>query len=558
MSDPLRTTTGRRRRRSATHAEGGQSLVVVLAMSLIILSLAGIAIQVTVVDGAATGTYVNTVQSRLAAETGINATLAGITAATTPAGLVNTLSYTATVKPLWSYVTTLTYATSTGSALTVPLSVWPATAEITSVGSIRNGASVKMVEDAAITAPTTAVTSLLPAFNDAVFTSGNIDINSSAAIDQGTSGTATVVAGNGTSCTNQVSIQGSLYSYATAALNLNSGCSISGGVYASAGVAVYGGATVGGSITSYGTGGIAMGGGGAIGGNAVSTGANIAMSGGSPTIAGNAYAFGTITWDSAPVSSTNGSGIITGISQPGDTALATQTITPEPAFPVITAPSPAAWVTAGYPNYVLVTAASVTTNGVANATYNCSNYFATQYLAANGYAASASGFAVAVNGATTPTVIDASACSSPNFQYGSVSQTFALQTNVAFLVNGLQLSTSSTWASSSSTSHDLSIIVPAPDTGDLYFTSATTFASSLSTFMYTEGSLQANTTPSMNGQIMVEGAAGTYSGSSVDLTNAYTLTYSNAAATTIPGSTTTTVTGTGTPLVAAVRRYTLR
>ena len=131
MSDPLRTTTGRRRRRSATHAEGGQSLVVVLAMSLIILSLAGIAIQVTVVDGAATGTYVNTVQSRLAAETGINATLAGITAATTPAGLVNTLSYTATVKPLWSYVTTLTYATSTGSALTVPLSVWPATAEIT-------------------------------------------------------------------------------------------------------------------------------------------------------------------------------------------------------------------------------------------------------------------------------------------------------------------------------------------------------------------------------------------------------------------------------------------
>ena len=76
--------------------------------------------------------------------------------------------------------------------------------------------------------------------------------------------------------------------------------------------------------------------------------------------------------------------------------------------------------------------------------------------------------------------------------------------------------------------------------------------------MYTEGSLQANTTPSMNGQIMVEGAAGTYSGSSVDLTNAYTLTYSNAAATTIPGSTTTTVTGTGTPLVAAVRRYTLR
>ena len=74
MSDPLRTTTGRRRRRSATHAEGGQSLVVVLAMSLIILSLAGIAIQVTVVDGAATGTYVNTVQSRLAAETGINAT----------------------------------------------------------------------------------------------------------------------------------------------------------------------------------------------------------------------------------------------------------------------------------------------------------------------------------------------------------------------------------------------------------------------------------------------------------------------------------------------------
>jgi hypothetical protein len=555
-------TTGglrRTRRRSFRRGDDGQSLIIVLVMSLIILSVVGVAIQVSVVDGAATGSYVNTVQSRLAAETGINATLAGLASATTPANLVSTLSYTAPSKPLWRYVATLTYATATGTALTVPLSVWPATTEITSVGSMKNGASVKMVEDAVITAPTTTTTTLLPAFNYAVFTPGNININSSASINVGTAGlSADVVAGAGTSCTNGVSIQGNVYSYATAALDLNSGCSITGGLFASSGVALSGGATVGGSVTSYGTGGIAMNGGGSIGGNATSTGANIALAGGSPSIRGNAYAFGTITWNSAPVSGSNGSGLISGITQPGDTALSTQTIAPEPAFPVITDPTQAAWATAGYTNYIVVTAASVTTNGVVDATNNCSTYFTTQYLAANGYAASASPFSLAVNGATTPTVIDASACANPNFNQGTISQTFALQTNVAFLTNGLSLSTSSTWASSSGTSHDLSIIVPAPETGDLYFTSTTTFATSLSTFMYTEGSLQANTTPSINGQIMVQGSAGQYGGSSIDLTNAYALTFSNAAGTTIPGATTQTVTGTGTPVVTGVRRFTTR
>jgi len=311
-------------------------------------------------------------------------------------------------------------------------------------------------------------------------------------------------------------------------------------------------------VTAYGTGGIAMNGGGTIGGNATSTGANIALAGGSPSIGGNAYAYGTITWNSAPVSASNGSGLISGISQPGDTALSTQAIAVQPAFPAITDPTPATWATAGYPNDIVVNATSVTTNGVADPTNNCSTYFSSQHLPANGYAASASPFSLAVNGAGNPTVIDASACANPNFNQGSVSQTFALHTNVAFLVNGLSLSTSSTWASASGTSHNLSIIVPAPETGDLYFTSTTTFASTLSTFLYTEGSLQANTTPSMNGQVLVGGTAGLYGGSSVDLTNAYALTFSNTAGSTIPGATTQTVTGTGTPVVTGVRRFTSR
>jgi hypothetical protein len=535
--------------------DAGQALILVLVISLISVAAAGIAIQASAISGTATASYANTVQSRLAAETGINATLAKITAATTPAGLVQTLSSTGST---WTWTTTSTFATATGTALTTfPLSVWPATTAITSIGTMK-GVTVKMTEDANITAPSSTTTTLLPAFNYAVFTPGAIGINSSASIAEGTSGqSADVMAGGGSTCTNGISIQGNLYSYATAALDLNSGCSITYGLYATSGVVISGAVNVGGSVTSYGNGGIAMNGGGAIGGNATSTGGNIALSGGSPSIKGGAYAYGTTTWNSAPISATNGSGLV-GMYYPGDTALSSQTITPEPSFPVITDPTQATWATSGYTNYILVGASSVTTNGVVNTTYNCSNYFATQYLAAYGYGPSASAFSLAVNGATTPTVIDASACSNPNFQYGSVSQTFSLQTNIVFLTNGMTGSTSSTWASSSSTSHDLSIIVPAPETGNLYFTSTSTFASSLSTFLYTEGSFQANSTPTFNGQVMAQGSAGLYSGDSVYLTNAYALTFSNAAATTIPGATSQVVTGSGTPVVTGVRRFVSR
>ncbi len=72
-----------------------------------------------------------------------------------------------------------------------------------------------------------------------------------------------------------------------------------------------------------------------------------------------------------------------------------------------------------------------------------------------------------------------------------------------------------------------------------------------STFLYTPGTFSASVTPSINGQIL----AGSAASGSVSITNSFALTFSNAAAQTIPGTTTQSGSTTTTPTVTGVRRY---
>jgi len=378
---------------------------------------------------------------------------------------------------------------------------------------------------------------------------------------------ADVVVGDGTDCTNGNSIGGNLYSYGTTGLSFNSSCSIGKGLYANSSIYLTNSVQVGGSVTSYGTGGISMDSSPTIGGNMTSTQGSISMSG-TPTISGNAYAYGTITYNGQNVSAgaAGSNTYIKGLVSVPNTSFASSTMPTEPTFPVISDPTQAQWATSGYTNYVLVGANGTTVNGVpltlpsiytgtAPVAVTCSNFFAVNYNVNGVSGASASEFEIIVNGATTPTVIDASACSNPSVYPLNGSQTYPLQTNVALVVNGIQFNNTNTFTSSSSTSHDMSIIVPAPDTGQIYFTNNTSFSSTLSTLLYTEGTFSANSTPSINGQIL----AGTSNNTStVTITNSFALTFSNAAASTIPGTTTTTNQSTGTPSLAAVRRYVSR
>jgi hypothetical protein len=557
-----RTLVQQVRRRKSGHEDQGFILILVMVLSMIILSVAAVAIQGSVNNQSVTGSYVNGIQARLASESGINAATASIATSTSASALQCSLTSTSGT---WSYATTVTYASSSGTAMACPLSAWPATAHVTSTGTSTKGGSVKMAEDLAITSASTPVTTLNPALNYAVFTPGGVKMSVNATIANGIGANgqeADVVTGDGIDCENGNVIGGNLYSYGTSELSIINNCSIGKGVYANSEIYLDGSPVVNGSVTSYGTGGINIDTTPTVGGNLTTTQGSITMTN-SPTIDGNAYAYGTIKYNGTNVTA-GSAGInqyIKGLVSYPNTSFAATTMPAEPAFPVIADPTQAQWATSGYTNYVVVSVNGTTVNGtpltVTNnygqtSAYTCSNYFAAQYNV-GGVSSSPSEFAAMINGATTPTVIDASACpANTTVSPLNGSQTYSLQTNVALVINGISLNGTNTFTSSGSTAHDMSIIVPAPDTGQIYFTNNTSFSTTLSTFLYTEGTFSANSTPSINGQIL----AGTPNNTStVDITNSFALTFSNAAATTIPGTTTTTNQGSGSPTVTALRRY---
>ncbi len=561
--------------------ESGYVLVVVMVICAMILSLSAVAMQAATTNNSVTSTFSNTIQSRLAAETGLNvatsqvatavtAVAAGVDAygnivnaggnvlrASLPAAIT-----TATLGTSAGYSGTITYANAAGSAfIGTPSSwstqtpAWPVSAKLVSTGTMRNGSALKMTENVTIAPPTATAspgtTTLLPGFGAAIFSQGQVALSGNVSTSTSSvTAPANIIAGAGIICPNNVAVQGSIYSYTTSDISFANSCTLSGGLYAASGITLSNNVTVGGDIWSYGADGITLNNSTKIGGNAAATKGAITVN--SPAnIVGNATASGAINYNTG---AQNWYGTINGVVTPNNGPnLASQVMTPQPAFPALTDPSKATWQASEYATYISVTAAGESINGGAvNTAQGCTNYFANQALAVNNYNASPSQFNLDVNNATTPTVIDAPTCSTPNLYGPGGSSTFTLHTDVAVEIGGLQTSGTNTFASATTASHNLSFVVPSPQTAGITLSNTTTFAGTVSVLFYTQGAFQAANAASVTGQIL--GAA------SVQGSNGFALAYSSSAATTLPGATTTVagslVTTPGS--ISLVRRYTSR
>lgn len=564
----------------ANRDESGYVLVVVLVISAMMLSLSSVAILAANTNAAVTGGFSNLIQSRLAAETGLNVATSQVAAVVTSTGagvdangnvltaggavLRASLPATITSGSLGSagYGVALTYLTSAGVAISGAPSTWsaltpawPASFQLVSTGTMKNANALKMTENVAITAPTATAsagtTTLLPGFAAAIYSPGQVSLSGNVSTSASASNApANIIAGGGIICPNSVAVQGSIYSYTTSDISFANNCTLTGGLYAASGITLSNNVTIGGDIWSYGADGITLNNSTKIGGNAAATKGSMILY--TPSnIVGNATASGTITYNSGSQSSY---GTINGVVTPNNGAnLASQVMTPEPAFPALIDPTKATWQASEYTNYVSVTSAGESINGGAvNTAQGCSAYFTNQALPVNNYNPSPSQFNLDVNNATTPTVIDAATCSTPNIYGPNGTSTFTLHTDVALEVGGFQTSGTNTFASATSASHNLSIVVPSPQTGGITLNNATTFASTVSVLLYTQGAFSAANSAFVTGQILA--------GTSVAGSNGFGLAFSSSAALTLPGATTTVagslVTTPGT--ISPVRRYTSR
>jgi hypothetical protein len=547
-----------------TGDEDGYVLVIVMVLSVVILALSALVIQASTVDQAVTTAYTSTVQSRLAAETDLNVAVSqiGTVLTTTPASndangnmltstgsiLRSLLPCTATSTTAPGFTASVVYDNISGTPITgcpatwsSTSATWPAQAVVTSLGTYLKSPT-KLVENLTVTAPTLTVTAptsvtgpstttLLPAFGAAIYSQGAVSLSGNVSATTTSSSTpANIISGAGVTCPNNVTVQGSIYSYSTtAAGTFANSCVISGSLYANTGIALSNGVSIGGDVWSFASSGISLSNTVRVGGNAWATAGPITTYSGT-TIVGNASAYGAISYNKG--GATPSAGAINGTVTQNDSALSSQAFPTQPPFPALSDPTQAAWQASEYANYVSVTSSGESINGGAlNTAMTCSTYFSSQYLAANNYQASPSQFALDISAATTPTVIDAPTCT-PNLSGPNAIATYSLKVDVAVVLASLQTSGTNTFASSTTTAHNLSIIVPAPQTGSITLSNATTFAGTLNTLMYTEGTFSAANSSVMQGQIL--------SATSMAGSNGFALTYSASSSSTIPGASTVT------------------
>ena len=248
---------------------------------------------------------------------------------------------------------------------------------------------------------------------------------------------------------------------------------------------------------------------------------------GSAHIGGNAYASGTISYSNGQISGA----IVTPNDGP---ALASQTMPVEYKPPTVVNPLPASnWSGTEYTNYVTVTSAQCSAAGFATGT-------------------GAGSFYADVTTPTTPTVVDASACSAFQPNVTSPTCVYALKTDIAVVVSGLTIASCNSFQSATTTAHNFSIIQPSTS-GTITFSNGATFGTStnpLNLLVWTNGTFDGSGGTTISaGQILAQNTVTAGAG--------FSLTFSSAAAMTLPG-TTTTVSGTTTPSLSVLRRYVTR
>jgi len=518
-----------RDRVAARKKDRGAALVIVLVVSLVLVGVTGVAMTSTDSSLALTAGGVNLSAAEETAFSGLSVATAAMGAAEDiedlPCGESGANSV-ATGGP-YSYTVTITYyRDGTVSGECGPgvdsygSNTPPTSAALVSQATGLHGESAEMGEQVSID----AVDHLYSAFDYAMFSPGAVDLTV-AVTTQDAPGTTTppsIYGGTFPECTDGTTIGGSAVTSGTS-VDINSSCTIDGGLYVNGNISITNKATIGGDVYAYG-GSVNLTSSPDIKGNvyAIGTpagaGGTITTNNDPVTIGGNLYATGLITAVSPPAS--------VGTEYPYDTAISGETMAPPPTFPQLD-PTPSDYNGIGEPTATII--------GIGGpGEESCTDFFTPQYLAPS-YTASVQ-FVETVNQATTPTVIYAPSCPVPGIGY--LTPTFSLSTNITLIVGSFDLGggTTAFQSSSSSLSHDLSVIVPygtscssraTPD-GAINMTNTNTFTPQVVTFFYTPCTMSFSVSPTLYGVLDAGGG--------ITATNSFMLNYTTQAAAGVPGT----------------------
>lgn len=528
---------------AGSEKDDGSILVMVLAISFLLVGLVTVSLAVTRSSANVSYRYQASTSARLVAESGIAAAFDEMSNVASTSVLPCTLSgapgagsssYSVTVAyEAGSTPISCTGGSPVGSELGT--STAPTKATLLSVGSSPGGGTVTIEE---VTTLSTA-NPLAPAYDYAIMTPGTMPLSVDASIYKSASGQpANLYSGQTFQCTNSVLDQGSVLT-STTPLSLSSGCDISGSLTAQGSISITNSAVIGGTATAIG-GSIDMTSGGHIVGNAYATGGDINLNHDSVVIGGNAYATGGIL--------ELGPGYISGSQYPNDASIASMTMPPAPTFPTLD-PTVTAW---GNDNYTVIQVPGP--DPLTGTTTSCSTYFVDQYVYVPGVGEEhlPSPFVADVNAATTPIVVYAPTCN-PSVgtnlvETGSSTpgSTFNMHANVAVVVNTFSDWGSMVWQPATGVaSPDLSLIALSSSSSAISLTNETDFTPAVSTLLYTPGTVDFSVTGTMTGQVLA--------GTSFSATNSFSMTYSTAAAASLPGTTVP-----GTPTLTPTSQFLLR
>lgn len=486
--------TGQRVRRLADarrdrDGDAGSVLVVALVISFVVVVATTAALTTSSASVEQTGAFTATTSARLAAESGIQATLVAMENASSSSTLPACTGPPTSVGSA-SYTVTVAYSAGCPLPAQQPQAM---SASITSTGA---AGSTSVTIQANVTIDNKPV--LPPAYQYAIYAPGGVPMSMYATVDSsdGTP-TASIFSGGGFNCTNGNVIQGDVLIYNQSSFSMSVDCAITGQV------------SIQGSINMTNTSSI---------GSAEAIGGSIQLQNTS-TIPGSAYAVrGSISiGPSATVGHAYATGSISGGTDvhPNDQAIADMSMPPEPSSPNANGGlNVAALVNSTIP--------SLEQEGYQYHDYSSSCSTAT------------SGLPALISGAGgTPLVIYApcyvsfagksgqGASSCPN---GST--TYTLSANVVLIADGIGSYGCNLFTTSGS-HENLAIIVPWDTGAGISLSGVTDFASNVSTLLTAGGDIETPNYSSLTGQIIA--------GAQVGPTNYFHLTFSNAASAIVPG-----------------------
>ncbi|MHB1712370.1 MAG: hypothetical protein ACYCV7_13385 [Acidimicrobiales bacterium] len=538
------STQRRHRSRLSERDDEGQALIIVLVLSVALILGVTTAVSSAIANLGFSASYGNTSQAQLTAFSG----LSQATSAMATAGSISALpcAVLSTNMPLPqtgggndSYSVSIAYFSDPAATASMACNGsgntfgtgspagTPASAILTSTGAAAHTTPVVMQEKVSVN----AVTSLNSQFDFAMLSSGTVNLTHGLTVT-GTS--ANVYGGAVNQCANNASIDGSVQAAFSVTSNVTIGnaCQITGNLYVNGSVTIGNNATVGGNVYAYG-GSVTLSNNATVGGSVYASGGSVALQN-SATVGGSVYAYGnsstpgTISIKSSLATAVSGSLFATGAVYDSSPTNVVGTVNQDLLASEMPA-LPAEPITQLFPQ-LDPTVASLTNAGYSVIQLGGSSSLPCSDFAAYASPTTASPVAAAY---TTPTAIYAPTCTVSL----SGTNTFDLSSNMVWVVGGLtnkgNLTVQPTLLPTPPLAgYDLSIVVPTGTScpsGDLTFKGDTNvFSSSINVLFYTPCSVTLTGVQTLGGQVLA--------GTSISTKGSFALTYSHAAAETLPGA----------------------